>query len=272
MQTLENPTQTKKEVVRVCIGTEPKTKIPCKVLRYSIEKHLNPNFVIEFHEMMGNSWSSRNKAKLGSGTGFSLFRWYIPEYFMYQGKAIYLDVDMLCFTDIAEFWLIDETSRANKHGKRASVFCTFQKDKWFSRAPATSAMLIDCELALEDWQYNSAASIEAYLAGDTNRERYIKLMHAQHCANVKEIPLRWNRFNEYLSGDTSILHYTIEPQQPWYFPAHSNKDLWRDYLLETIDLGIVTKEEIRNEVAIFKPHTKTTRGQGLNPYWAKFAN
>jgi lipopolysaccharide biosynthesis glycosyltransferase len=128
-------------IIRVCIGTEKKTSIPCKVLEHSILKHSSQP--VEFHHMMGESWAKRTTTQ---GTGFSLQRWYIPEYFNFKGKAIYLDVDMLCFTDIAEFWNIDETFE-----ETSSIYCTFQRDKFYENAPATSSMLINCELAKDDW-------------------------------------------------------------------------------------------------------------------------
>jgi lipopolysaccharide biosynthesis glycosyltransferase len=264
-----------KETIRICIGCEAKTEIPRKVLEFSIRKHLNPNFKVEFYPMMGESWINRSAATLGIGTGFSLQRWLIPEYFMFSGKAIYLDVDILCFDDIAEFWLIDETIHPDRHGNRASVYCTFQKDKFYERAPATSTMLIDCDLAREQWSLKTSEEITNHLKDDKNREKYVKLMHGGHCGKITEIPLKWNRFNTFFpevnnQKQTSILHYTIEPKQPWYYPEHPHKDLWRDFLIEAIEAGVVSKAEIKAEVQKFKPHTNSSRGQGLHPYWLKF--
>ncbi len=262
------------ETLRICIGTEPKTTIPYKVLCYSIRKHLNPDYEVEFYPMMGESWVKR---KTSEGTGFSLQRWYIPEYFMFLGKAIYLDVDMLCFTDISELWNIDQ-SFAAKH--RGSIYCTFQKDKFFEHAPATSAMLIDCEKAKDDWLLYEAEQINKFVEATKDRSNYIHLMHAGHVKHKTEIPLKWNRFNDYVptpqdnrktNQGTAILHYTEEPKQPWYYPQHTYKDLWRDYLVECIDQGLISNAEIKSEVQKFKPHTKVERGQGLHPYWLKFA-
>lgn len=261
------------ETIQICIGTEPKTSIPYKVLCYSIIKHLNPEYQVEFYPMMGKSWINRTTSE---GTGFSLQRWYIPEYFLFSGKAIYLDVDMLCFTDITELWNIDLSF---PESRRSSIYCTFQKDKFYERAPATSCMLIDCERAKDDWKLYTSEQINAFVDTGKDRTNYISLMHGFHAASINEIPLKWNRFNNFVSEDssqrlntgTSILHYTEEPKQPWYYPDHPWKDLWRDALIETIEAGIISNAEIKAEVQRFKPHTKVSRGQGLHPYWLKFA-
>lgn len=47
----------------------------------------------------GNGWVTK-----GWATPFSPFRWAIPEFCGFEGKAIYLDVDMMAMADIAELW------------------------------------------------------------------------------------------------------------------------------------------------------------------------
>lgn len=249
-------------MIRVFVGTEEKTNVPLKVLEHSILRHTSEE--VTFYPMLGESWIKRTTVQ---GTGFSLQRWYIPDVCLFLGRAIYLDVDMLCFSDIAELW--------NLELGKASIGCTYQADKWFKRAPATSSMLIDCERAWFDWEHKSAADINTYIAGDVQRKNYIKLMHAG-CTKLpaKEIPMSWNRFNkpaEPIGLQTKILHYTKEPEQPWYFPKHPYKDLWRDALIAAIKDGYVEKQDIKTACDNYRPHTCCERGSGMHSYWRKFA-
>src|SRR5688572_10987247 len=138
------------QIINIWIGTEHKTNIPCKVLQHSILKNSKFADQIKFYTEPGISWKTQAGRKLGVGTGFSLQRWYIPEKFNYEGYCIYLDADMLVFYDIIELWNYKfELSRLE-----TSIACTFQSDKWFKFAPATSVMLIDNKAA-KDWLYNS---------------------------------------------------------------------------------------------------------------------
>jgi len=254
------------DAIRIWIGTEQKTNLPCKVLQFSILK--NTKQEIQFHIDPGFSWKNRNSAKLGIGTGFSLQRWTIPEKFQYNGLCLYLDADQLLFSDIALLWNYHNLLDVNP---QLSIACTYQKDKWFKHAPATSVMLIDCEKA-KNWPLNNQEKIEAYLQTDKDRKKYSLLMHAQippfeHLP--LEIDINWNRFNKFVNG-TKLLHYTEEPRQPWYDPKHPNKNLWRDAFREALKEGYITKEEVLVELNHYQKPTGCCRGQGLHPYWRKF--
>lgn len=252
--------------IHIWIGTEQKTNLPCKVLQYSILK--NSKSQIQFYTQPGFSWKDRRYVKLGLGTGFSLQRWVIPWQLGYMGFCIYLDADQLVLAEIQELWNYQEKLLDNSE---SSIACTFQKDKWFKHAPATSVMLIDCKKA-KDWTLNTQENIEKYLADDKNRKKYIQLMHAQSPPFKHpplEIDINWNRFNKFVPG-TKLLHYTIEPKQPWYDPSHPNKDLWRNYLREALSDNYITKEEIRVELNRYQKPSGCCRGEGLHPYWRKF--
>ena len=250
------------EEITICIGTEEKTKIPCKVLMHSILKRTqNP---IKFCLMEGESWTKISSRKLGVGTGFSLARWKIPEQLNYTGFAIYLDADQLCFGDIKDLW------NMNIDKEPSSIYCTYQGDKWFKNAPNTSVMLIDCEKAKKDWW--PISRVESYLETDcSKRTKYAQIMHALNISPPPtKIPVVWNQLNEFKENG-GILHFTIEPRQPWYDPRHPFKYLWAQELSSAIKDGIITKKEIRQEISIFKPHTRIERGKGLHPYWKKWA-
>lgn len=264
MESTTLPFEDSLEEITIVIGTETKTVIPCRVLMHSILKRTkNP---VNFCLMEGESWTKLSSRKLGQGTGFSLMRWKIPEQLNYKGFAIYLDTDQLVFRDIAELWNMNVTYK----DKPSSIYCTYQDDKWLKNSPNTSVMLIDCEKAKEDWMPFSG--VEEYLEKDCpKRSRYVKIMHAQHLKTLPtKIPVCWNYLN-IAKDDTAILHYTSENLQPWYNPKHPFKYLWEQEFQSAIADGIITKEEIKEQLKIFKPHTKTERGQGLHPNYRKYA-
>ncbi len=134
--------------IRVCNGTEPKTEIPRKVLEFSIRKHAAKGRPIQFVPLSGGDW--HGTGPLQQYTGFSLLRWTIPELLDFAGKAIYLDADQLCWTDIAKLWDV-----ADERG--ACVWCTRYEYRPkhrllpFGRTrrvlPESSVMLIDCHRA-----------------------------------------------------------------------------------------------------------------------------
>lgn len=173
---------------------------------------------------------------------------------------------MLNFSDIQELWNIklDE--------KNTSIACTYQKDKWFDKAPASSCMLIDCQRAKTQWRYSTEQQMTDLLQSDVKRKKYIRVMHAQDVnPQPLEIDINWNRFNTHKPG-TKILHYTVEPHQPWYHPEHPFKDIWRDYFVETLKAGLISRQQCEQEIKRFQPAKSCDgcRAIGLHPYWKKF--
>lgn len=251
-------------MIKVFIGTEPKTEIPYKVLCYSIHKYCI--LPITITPLEGFPWTTRPNPYIG--TGFSLLRWDIPRLCNYDGYAIYLDVDIICLDDIRELWQIP-----NKYPNYlTSTWCTYQRSKWYNDdTPESSVMLINCNQA-KDNQPSLEHAIK-YIEIDPNpkdRRNYIKIMRClKHRVPPQKIPNRYNTLNN-LTNDTLLLHYTKEPEQPWYNPEHSNRLLWEKYLIECIDENVITRQEIETQIQLYKPHTKTERGEGLHPYYKRY--
>lgn len=255
-------------MIKIFIGTEPKTEIARKVLQYSILKNTklkNAEDKIEFIPMMGDNWREVQLTK--HGTGFSLLRWRIPEDCNYEGAAIYLDADILCLGDIVDLYQAD----GEYPNENASTWCCYYKSPKIQRnmeTPETSVMLIDCAKA-KTTQPTFQNCVDYANAG-TTRENYFKVMRAlKHNPLPQRIPTKFNKLNEMGSGETVLLHYTKEPEQPWYKPNHPHAELWGEYLQKAIMAGMLSKEEVEQAIDIFEPHTKQKRGQGMNPEWRK---
>lgn len=249
--------------IRICIGTEEKTKIPCEVLKHSILKTAKDPAKIEFHELYGTSWVSAADRPFNIGTGFSLFRWYIPARFGFEGHAIYLDADQLVLSDIDELWQSDVLYP----NKNTSVWMTYQRGHFES-----SVMFIDCAKAKEQWP--TQKEIEKRLSNDPNRLYYRRLMWAQELKIApQKIPDYWNQLNE-IKKDTRLIHYTIEATQPWYDPTHAFSARWKQALRDAIEAGAVSLADVRAACAKWKPRDKHagTRHQGMHPNWAAYCD
>ena len=82
------------------------------VLEYSLRQHAS--WPVDMHWMQLSSdpesfWYSDPAAGAGWhtqrwATPFSGFRWAVPAYCGYQGRAIYMDTDTIVLTDIAQLW------------------------------------------------------------------------------------------------------------------------------------------------------------------------
>lgn len=96
------------------------------VLDYTLHKHTSQPIVIEWMMQSRNPhsfWHGWNTATWA--TPFSGFRWGVPAYCDYQGKAIYLDSDMIVMDDIAKLWNTPITGARVVIAKGANKrFCT----------------------------------------------------------------------------------------------------------------------------------------------------
>ena len=239
------------------IGTEEKTLVPEKVLAYSIRRHATCKVTIT--SMIGEGWQI--PSGLHQGTGFSLRRFLIPSAQKFEGIGIYLDADMLVFRDVAELIPYAETLVASD----AKAACTYQPDK-FSKAPwpQSSVMLINCA-SCKDWQPDR---LWAMLRGGHD---YAKFMHLDWLRQTpSKLPVHWNNLNVY-SKETRLLHYTKEPEQPWYKPNHPLANLWELELARALKDGVVTKDELKTALDRWgKPTGDNRKSNGLHPHYAKY--
>lgn len=259
--------------VRIFIGTEPKTEIARKVLECSIRRRTDSE--VEIVPMLGKAWEYPTK-DITVGTGFSLRRFMIPAYCNWHGRAIYLDADQIVFSDVWDLWCQPDYNPSG-----ASVWCTYQPDKYNpTPAPQTSVMVIDCAKAKAEggWHIDR---VLALLAGAT-REAYARFMHCEGPASRPDkrqwwtaaapapIPAEWNHLNVFREGKTKLLHYTKEPEQPWYKPDHPYAAMWKQELSVALSVGYVTAEEIRQAVSMFGVKEDWRRTNGLHPEYLKF--
>lgn len=261
------------ERVRVFIGTEPRTEIARKVLEVSIRRRTDADVTVV--PMIGPDWEYPTY-DMQFGTGFSLRRWMIAAACDFKGRAIYMDADQLVLGDVLDLWRMPD--RYPLAG--ASVWCTHQPDAVDPKAcwPLTSVMVIDCAAARSEWGWKIGLVLD-YLKANPSRAAYHDFMHAiaPNAAGVRtwwpktapvRIPDEWNALDRYEHGKTKLLHYTSEPNQPWYNPDHPNAGVWQTELMVAVDRNAVTMKEIEDAVGRFAVGAHR-RASGLHPFYGQ---
>ena len=133
-------------------------------------------------------------------TPFSGFRWAIPEYCNFKGRAIYTDVDMLNLRDISDLWNLD-----------------IPDDKWMLARDGIRfggkefcVILFDCNkfknnIGLsDDWKIHAPAH-HAFMEIFINKDLVGSLDPRWNCHDGDDLPV----------DDIWHLHYTEMATQPW---------------------------------------------------------
>jgi len=102
------------DTIRVFVGCDPNNcdLEQMMVLDYSIHKHTSLPVEIVWMQLSRDPTSYwYSNPETGEGwdttkwdTPFSGFRWAIPEYCDYSGRAVYMDADVVILSDLAELW------------------------------------------------------------------------------------------------------------------------------------------------------------------------
>lgn len=218
--------------IKVYIGTERAQRLPTMVLKHSIlSRTQHP---VDFFHLDNIDTPIQNMFR----TGFSFFRWAIPMLANHQGRAIYLDADIICYCDIAELWnyeMGDHTHMARYRGDGNSY---------------TSVMLIDCEKChwpFEDWCNQAKSSKTLY-------KRFMDA-HPDAPSNkvIGAIPDEFNvmveRGDVYDKKTAKMVHFTGLDKQPWRFPRkHPLERLFHQELNDAIKAGFMERKTVEREV------------------------
>lgn len=232
------------ELLRVFVGTDDSQRVAARVLEYTIRKHASqPVEVVHLDAVevpLPNDLANRPR------TGFSFNRFAIPALCGHQGRALYVDADMLVFGDIADLWAIPMAGHA--------VLCTRQDaapEAWrdheaFQPGPQMSVMLLDC--ARLPWD---TAAIVAGL--DEGRYSYTELMF-DLCIVPPDLiaatlPPEWNCLERFDPATTRLLHFTVVPTQPWKSDDNPLGAIWLAQYAEAVAAGAVPREEVERGIA-----------------------
>ncbi len=243
--------------VRIFLGSQDEQWRAERIFFYSIERVRDPARVYEIHVMKNLAGYLRK----GWRTGFTNYRFAIPDYAGRAGKAIYNDVDQIYTADPGLLFDLE----LGGHGYLAVS------------ASDTSVMLLDCARMAAWWNLEAATrGTKEQLLGKVNGQRGL----------WGPLDPGWNaRDMEFVEGRSLLLHYTAMHTQPWHpFPRdyayrhHPLGEVW--YRLERAadaeGYQVFTRErpspQYEDVIAQYRPSPGDEAGQSeLPPAAAKLA-
>jgi mitochondrial fission protein ELM1 len=176
-----------KTPVRIYVGTETAQARAERIFVWSIELVRDPSRTYEIYLMKELIGFDRRRWL----TGFTNYRFAIPDLAGGVGRAIFNDVDQIYLADPGELFDLD----MNEHG-----FLTIAEND-------SSVMLMDCKKMHSVWNIEQA-----------RHERKSALLEkALDVTNLwGRLQPEWNaRDEEYVAGKSKVLHYTALHTQPW---------------------------------------------------------
>lgn len=175
-----------KPPVRIYLGTEAVQFRAERAFVWSVERVRDPARQYEIH-LMRDFVGYERRLWL---TGFTNYRFAIPELAGGQGRAIYNDTDQMYLHDPAELFDMDMGDKG--------VLSINDRD--------TSVMLVDCQKMVGLWNGQSARKVG-------NRELEKQMRQANLWGDLDNA---WNaRDAEYVPGESRVVHYTTIHTQPW---------------------------------------------------------
>lgn len=209
--------------IRIFIGSDIYNIKAEQALKYSILKHTKSPVVFNImsrfdQEDIWKGWKQTDKW----ATCFSCYRWAIPAACNFEGKAIYLDSDMVVVGDIQELYDSDCSKGMATTPSRESSVAVFDCSKFENLT----------DFSLKDLKANAAKT-----------GSYYKLLKSADMVNF--ISQDWNCLDGdgYSPEKTRLIHYTKLTTQPWHPAPHRFKyephahsvvsDLWLKYYEES---------------------------------------
>jgi len=216
---------------RIFIGWDSRFPEPALVLEYSLRRRSSIPLDIRFLDArhLADCHGFRLPADKLASTEFTYSRFLVPWLCGYEGKALFLDNDMVCLGDVAELFALPMTVpdgvssrllalRVVKHDHQpvdGSVKMYGAVQTAYPRKNWSSLMLMDCD-QLRCW------TKEVVEAGNGARlHRFADLADSQ----IGDVHPSWNSLDT-LDAGTKLIHWTSGG--PWYeqYRDCPHADLW----------------------------------------------
>ena len=241
------------EQVRIYVGADRSQLLAVKVLEHSIKRHTQ--LPVKVHAMVDLPVRVPQDPSNWQRTGFSFSRFCIPELADYRGKALYLDADMLVFSDIAPLWNIPFDGakviiQADLEEEQQKT--TQKKEAPKKRVKQCAVMLLDCDRLT--WKVDNI--ITSLDNGQYNYEQLMFDLCPLEESDIRyAVPFRWNSLEHYQPGETALIHYTDMATQPWVSTQNPHGELWLDEVRLMLANRALTYEEIQKEIDLgyFRP-------------------
>jgi lipopolysaccharide biosynthesis glycosyltransferase len=211
---------------RVFIGYDSRQDIAYRVLRYSILKHTTEP--IEVRPIVLSELDFPRPADPLASTEFTYTRFLVPYLCGFAGRALFMDCDMLCLTDLSELLgqrLDDHWLKVVKHDHRPldGVKMDGRAQRSYPRKNWSSLMLLDCS-KLTAWSYENVL---------TKPAAWLHRFSPVPDEKLGELAPEWNVLDRY-DERTKIIHYT--EGGPWLpnYRNHEFGSIWFQYRGEAL--------------------------------------
>ena len=168
----------------------------------------------------------RDQANRGR-TGSRSARFMIPELCGFQGRALYLDADMLVFGDIAELATCPSTgtrSSAPRSPSTRKPGTTTSASSSGGRQRGRHAARLLRRLDWKSTTSSTASTTAEYAYEDAD----VRPVHRRaRPRSAETIPPEWNHLERYEPGVTKNVHFTVVNDQPWKVDDNPLEPLWR---------------------------------------------
>ena len=219
----------KNDIVRVMIGYDPNETVALYTLMHSIISRASRPVAIT-PIVLSQTPLTRPKAEFQS-TEFSFSRFLVPWMCGYEGKAIFLDSDIICLADIAELWdmPMDRTVACVKHNYQPNMENKFlnQPQSNYPKKNWSSVMVFNNEQCKQLTPDRVNHATGAYL----HQFQWVEYGDVSEYSMIGSLPKVWNVLigeeNQAPLKDAKLIHYT---QGTPCFAAYSQctgANLWR---------------------------------------------
>jgi hypothetical protein len=216
------------EKIRVFIGTEESQALPTAVCQWSILSRSKAEY--EFNELK----EIPLKLDQAMYTGFSFYRFAIPEKSGYAGKSIYVDADMIILSDLSDLYHLDMGGKAVLSRPVPAI-----------KAWDTSVMLLDCA-KLKHWDIQRWAKL-VNMGVIPYKQTIVGGEGAPNHRDFGDLDPNWNSWDEYHEG-TKLIHYTRVGTQPWKFREHPYAQVFLKELKSAINNGHIHADFVQKEI------------------------
>lgn len=225
--------------VLVGIGTQIEQLLPATVLKYSIIycSSIECEFIF-LNDVEASKISMLKTEKIKGRTPFSFQRFLLAYELLSSSKdiAIYLDSDMLVFSNIAG--LVDEFNQLD------FTLATVNINECWKRKPQSSVLVFNRIGA-----QNLIDRFQNYIMGKID---YDELLYFGEMDGWRSIQESWNSL-EIFDVDTNLIHFTDMDTQPWLKSTNKFTGLWEACLIKCMN-----EEEVQNifTVALASKHVR----------------
>lgn len=220
------------EPILVGVGSTEAQRLAVQVLACSIERHASrPVEVVPLYQAGIPIPAPKDPAN-APRTPFSFQRFLLPELGRFERRTIYLDSDMIVFSDIAKLYDTDlgddDVLVPGATPGRSLVYSVLLI------SPATP------------WRIDEIVGCL-----DRGERSYDQLMGAFQVPGrvAVRLPWHWNSLESYTPGETHLLHFTDMWSQPWLVLGNPLAPLWMRALFAAIDGGYVDRGLLEESVA-----------------------